>query len=278
MDLNHKIIDVLDAISYSRPIPNREFDQIYMKASSMLEQVKYIDKFIMNKKIIFLGDGDGMSILLGVLGHQEIINATSSISVYDFDERILFNIKKQLNEFCVTDIPFSYKLYNVIMPIQLEDTNKYDFFYINPPYGSKNMGISCKIWIDRCIDLCGEHCMGCVIIPYDSRSPWSITNMKNIQLYLLEKGFVIRDMLSYMHQYYLDDNPELKSATLIVEKVGGGNADFSNIFLGVPQVKYLYGSPRKIPKYIYSSNTNLLGDRDYNWEFGKDMFWENRGL
>lgn len=277
MNLETELIDWLDLITYSRPLPNREFDQIYMKASNMYDQAKYINKFIEKKDIVFLGDGDGMSILLSVMSERKLVSGISSIEVLDFDERILTNIKTQIEYLQIKNIPFSCKMYNVIMPIEKDYLNRFNFFYINPPYGSKNSGLSCKIWIDRCIDLCTEQCSGCIIIPYDYKYKWTIINMKQIQQYLLDKGFIIRDMVSYMHQYYLDDNPDLKSASLIVEKVSDGKAEYSGRFLDTYLVKNLYGEPRKIPKYIFSSLDDRLGLKEYNWIYGKDGFWESEG-
>ena len=273
MSRESSIIDLLDTIVYSRPLPNREFDQIYMKASDMFEQAKFIKKFIKDKNIVFLGDGDGMAILLGALNNEIVEDRINSIALYDFDERILLNTKRQVEKLNI-QVPMYYSLYNIIMPVKKTEVHKYDFFYINPPYGSRNEGLSCKLWIDRCMDLCVERCSGCIIIPYDHKLSWSIYNMQVIQTYLAKKGFVIRDMISYMHQYHLDDNPELKSATLIVEKVSDSISEYSDQFLGKQLVKNLYGSPRKIPKYITLSNENPLGYKDYHWEYGNDGFWD----
>ena len=52
------IIDYLDILLYSRPVPHREYDQIYMKARSLLEQVEYVQEYLNGKKVVFLGDGD----------------------------------------------------------------------------------------------------------------------------------------------------------------------------------------------------------------------------
>lgn len=271
--MEYEIINTLDAIIYRRPLPNREFDQIYMLASNMFTQAKYIAEFIKEKNIVFLGDGDGMSILLSALSTKNIISKICSMGVYDFDERILLNIEKQIKNLHISEISYEYGLYNVIMPVAKENINKYNFFYINPPYGSKNEGLSCQIWIDRCLDFCDTQCSGCIIIPYDHKLPWSVKNMYNVQSYLLRKGFVIRDMVSYMHQYHLDDNPELQSAALIVERIFGGEAEYSNEYLAPHLVKNLYGSPKKIPKYIYACNEDIYGRKDYSWKYGKDEFW-----
>lgn len=261
------LINIIDTIVYSRPLPNREYDQIYMRALDMVKQAKFVEQFVSEKKIVFLGDGDGMSVLLSALNF-----GINSIGLYDFDERILLNTKKQVNNLNIK-IPIQCNLYNVIMPIENSDLNKYDFFYINPPYGSYNEGLSCRIWIDRCIDLCTDQCSGCIIIPYDSRLSWTIHNMHKIQLYLLDKGFIIRDMISYMHQYHLEDNPNLKSATLIVEKISDSTGDYSGEFLDKELVKNLYGRPRIIPKYITMSEENMWGQKDYSWDYGKEGFW-----
>ena len=271
--MKKKIIDFLDAIVYGRPIPNRDYDQIYMNASSMLRQIKFIKKFISHRKMVFLGDGDGMSILLSALSENGELEKIDSITVYDFDERILNSIRNQINQLNVITTPFTYKLYNVIMPIEKEEQGKYDFFYINPPYGSKNSGFSCILWIDRCIDLCINQCLGCIIIPYDQYIDWTVNNMIVIQKYLIEKGFIIKEMKEGLHQYHLDDNPNLTSVALIVEKRANQASTYHDKFIEKELVKNLYGSPRRIPKYIYISNEDLSGRKDFSWEYGEDNFW-----
>lgn len=265
-------VSLVDIVAYRRPAANRVFDQIYMMTGDMLTQVDVMQDYLANKDVIFLGDGDGMSMLFGLFSVKNIINSPKSISVLDFDERIVNNILNFSHEFKFEDkLHISCEKYNVIERIPKNHEKKHDFFYINPPYGSKNAGISCEVWLHRCMDLCKDACSGCIIIPYDREQEWTINAMVYVQKFLLENGFVIRDMVSYMHSYHLKDNPVLRSATLIVDRIKVKQSKYSLETLPKDLLKNLYGSPRPIPKYICDDNTPN-GKADYEWEYGKE-FW-----
>lgn len=262
-----------DIISYNRPLPNREFDQIYMLTNDMLLQSEYVGSLIKERDVVFLGDGDNMSLLLAALAQNNLVERANSMMVLDFDERILNNISLQSQKLKLAAPNIYTQKYNIINPIQSEHINKFDFFYINPPYGSKNNGLSTILWLERCIDLCSSTSLGCIIIPYDIEQKWTIENMINIQSFLLNKGFAIRDMKSYFHRYHLEDNPNLKSASIIVERFSTQSSRYTGQRLPKECLINLYGSPRKIPQYILSSDKNPLGIRDYEWEYGQHEFW-----
>jgi len=271
---NRTLMNAVDAVSYARPLPNREFDQIYMLAFDMMAQAKHVAKQIAGKNVVFLGDGDGMSILFARLQSVGLMDEVASMQVCDFDERILTTVKHLIEECSSGNFVASTTLYNIINPTPDELVGKFDFFYINPPYGSKNGGLSCELWLHRCLDLCAPKCGGCIIIPYSKTQSWTVSNWKNIQKFLLEKGFVVRDMVANKHSYYLPDNPDLQSASIIVEQINDGTSEYHSKMFDKNQTRNLYGSPRAMPQYIFESSTNLLGDRDYNWEYGEDGFWD----
>jgi predicted methyltransferase len=135
-----EILDFVDIIVYNRPLPHREYDQIYMKARYMLDQLGFIKSYINNKRIVFLGDGDGMSLLLSLFSAKGLLNI-ASMAILDFDERILEKYKEVNKQYNLHSIPTCYHLYNVINPIDASLSGKFNFFYINPPYGSKNAGL-----------------------------------------------------------------------------------------------------------------------------------------
>ena len=56
----HSLSNFLDQV---RPKPIREFDQIYMKTNDMISQAELTLPMLKGKRILFLGDGDGMSVL-----------------------------------------------------------------------------------------------------------------------------------------------------------------------------------------------------------------------
>lgn len=260
-----------DRVANSRPKPIREYDQIYMFSTDMILQALLVEKIIANKKILFLGDGDGMSLLLLFLMENHKITAAEEIRVLDFDERIVNNYKQFFDKSCLTaKVHLNANMYNVLNPIEDDKLKKYfDFFYINPPYGSKNQGNSCIAWLYRCMEYCKEQSSGCIIMPYDRHFDWSIYNMKKIQNFLLQNGYIIRNMIPNIHRYHLDDNPTLRSSALIVDRM----EDSGRLYEEFPDelVCNLYGSPRKYPQYIYDNGT-LVGEKDFSWKYGKEKF------
>ena len=261
------IIDCLDIILYSRPVPHREYDQIYMKARSLLEQVEYVREYINGKKVVFLGDGDGMSILLALLS-QKYPLGINELTVFDFDTRIL-NVFESIRTQQKLDIPMSFNLYNVINPVDSYFYEKYDFFYINPPYGSKNKGLSCILWIIRCMELTTINAEGCIIIPDDETMPWTIDCANEIYAFLERSGFQIIKSIKNIHQYHLDDNPTLLSSMIIVRRTEWRDSTFKGKKFPLQMCKNLYGSTRAIPQYIYESKLNPYGVCDFGWEYGE---------
>lgn len=253
-----------------RAKPIREFDQIYMKTEDMINQAKLTMPILKGKRVLFLGDGDGMSILLTKLFETENNeNLPREISVFDFDERILNKYLQVFNSTSLKDtIEFNCIKYNVVNPIPMNFKNNFDFFYINPPYGSLNKGNSCIVWLYRCIELCKTDCTGCMIVPCNDKFEWTLNNTYNIQKFLNEYGFIINRLFDNLHEYNLDDNPNLLSSSFYLKRVVNlGDNLYANKRMPLSQIKNLYGSERKIPEYIEDDGTDF-GKRNYDWEYG----------
>lgn len=272
--VSKELVSIADRVAYSRPPALREFDQIYMMSGDMLTQVELVKEYIEGRRIVFLGDGDGMSMLFGLLARRGYLEPPEVMRVLDFDKRIVENIESfsDKNRFREEGIIVRTNPYNVIDPIPDSLLGQYDFFYINPPYGSKNNGKSIILWLQRCMDLCTYTCSGCIVIPYDAKEEWSQEAMINVQKFLASKGFVVRDMVSYLHSYHLRDNPVLQSATMIVDRIERHESDYRGEQLPEREVHRLYGDPRPIPKYIDIGEKGISGqgDPDYDWKFGRN--------
>ena len=245
-----------EVVKNNRPKPRWRYDQVFMLEDSMIYQAKKYYKYLENKNIVFLGDGDGASIYYGLLLKYGLVKNVNNITVLDFDERILNYHKKIYNENNLADY---YKLsllkYNVLNPISINLKNKFDFFYINPPYGAFNNGNSIIAWIHRCLDLCSDNCMGCLIIPCDENYSWSVNNIKYIKKFFKEKGFnIIKEELN-IHDYDFGGTSDLKSSTFIVEKKRKVKSEYSNLELPNEFKENLYGKPRDIPNYIIDDNS-----------------------
>lgn len=267
---NKILISIIDLINSARPLPIREFDQIHMKSFDLLQQGIQTISLLEDKHVLFLGDGDGMSILfLKLFEYFKNYSYPKQLSVLDFDERILNKYKDVFN---LSPLKHTIKLecmkYNVINPIPKSKEGKYDFFYINPPFGSKNNGNSCICWLYRCLEFCNTQCSGCIIIPCDDSREWTINSTYNIQKFLIENGFVIERIIHNFHEYYLDDDPSLKSSAFFVKrKFALLENKYTGKELPLELIKNLYGDPRQIPEYIMDDGTPF-GKRDYNWRYG----------
>lgn len=261
------IIDYIDLLLYSRPVPHREYDQIYMKARHMLMQVTYIQQLLSGRKIAFLGDGDGMSLLLALLS-QKYSLGIDSMTLFDFDERIL-NAFKSVTTSHQGLTPIFYQLYNIIDPVTPNYRSHFDFFYINPPYGSKNAGQSCIMWLMRCMELATPDAEGCIIMPSDGRYPWAHVGMENVNAFLNSNGFQVLQVINNIHEYHLADNPELLSSMLHVKRISACKSPYEGRRFPISMCSNLYGSTRAIPQYIYASSSNPYGNPDFSWEYGR---------
>jgi len=250
------LYNLANQVVLSRPKARWRYDQVFMNNESMVYQAQMFYKYLSDKNVVFLGDGDGASIHYGLLLKNELVGSIKQITVLDFDERILNYHKKLYDNNNLSDL---YELnlvkYNVINPIPAELKEKFDFFYINPPYGAFNNGKSIIAWLHRCLDLCSQNSMGCIVIPYDINFQWSIDNMKYIEEFLKCKNFEIVDKKINIHDYDFGGTSNLKSSTYIVKKIADSYSEYTNMYLPKDFTENLYRKPRDIPKYIIDDNT-----------------------
>lgn len=213
VDLKQAINAVSDVIQ-NRPLPLREFDQIYMKAGDMVMQTSIIAQRFAGRKLVFVGDGDSISLCLAYLLHREVLSeGPQEILVLDFDQRMVNAIARFADQERITD-RISSRLYNCIDPLPDELLGKYDAFYTNPPWGASNSGESVKVFAERGMEACGSDAVGVVVIADDSGVEWSRRVLYETQKFALEKLFYVQEMQTKMHAYHLDDAPDLRSCNL----------------------------------------------------------------
>ena len=260
---------IIDDIISIRPHPNRFYDQIYMYGVDMLKQSNIVHRALDNKNVLFLGDGDGMCMLFIAL-YTKIYNGDQmqSATVLDFDERILNREQRFCDEISPKSaIKTCFELYNIIDPIPSRLKDKFDTFYINPPYGSKNNGESCIAWLIRALELCKSNCNGYIIIPYEENQSWTVGALQNIESFLVSKGFVIEELQSHIHRYHLKADFDLTSISMKVKRTDEIKTGFEERILPLEMVEKLYGSIRNLPHYI-RDNGSVEGFWDYNWVYG----------
>jgi predicted methyltransferase len=245
-----------------RPDAKRPYDQIYMEPEYMIFQVKVMASEIANKKVVFMGDGDGMSLIFGLFAENGLCAGPDHMYILDFDKRILGNIDSFSKQHGFNSITTTY-CYNAKNPINDDINIGADFFYTNPPYGgsSEPKGLPIIVFVDRCLSFCAPNSSGCIILPYSSTRSWTQDVVRNVQRHLVcETDCFVREMVTGMHSYNLDDDPSLRSATMIVDRINSTKTRYSTKEeIPVEHLKHFYGShERLIPEYIDENGIEIF--------------------
>ncbi len=138
MSLDFRIaMNTISDVVQNRPIPLREFDQIYMKVGDLIIQADFIARCFNGLDVLFVGDGDAVSLSIMHLKNQDVFDfGPSYIHVIDFDERIVNSINKFAKDNDLSSC-ISAELYNVTDPLPISFQNKKNAFYTNPPWGGR---------------------------------------------------------------------------------------------------------------------------------------------
>jgi predicted methyltransferase len=216
IDLRAAINAISDVVQ-NRPRPLREFDQIYMKTADMVLQSELVARWADGKRLVFIGDGDAISVSVAYLQSRGIIDyGPSKIMVFDFDERICSAVERFADKERLENL--SATLYNCLDAFP--PCAKFDYFYTNPPWGASNHWESVKVFAQRgmeAIGYCGE---GMVVIADDAELEWPGRVLASVQAFAIEKGFFVQKMMSQLHEYHLDDAPDLRSCNLVFRSLG----------------------------------------------------------
>lgn len=254
IDLKVALNAVSDVIQ-NRPRPLREFDQIYMKAGDMVMQSEYVASWSDGQRLAFIGDGDAISVCVAYLKQREIIEyGPSKIVVFDFDERIVQAIKRFADKERLDNL--DAVLYNVIDAFPQQ--SKYDCFYTNPPWGAYNNGESVNVFTERGMEAIGYEGEGLIVIADDEDLDWPKQVLGSVQSFASEAGFYVSRMMPRLHQYHLDDAPELRSCNLTVCSLPGARKEFSSQpITDAERLKNFYGRS-KAPRVRYVKERKRL--------------------
>ena len=248
IDLRAAINAISDVIE-NRPRPLREFDQIYMKAGDMVLQSELVARWADKKRLVFIGDGDAISICVAYLYKREIVNyGPSEIVVLDFDERICSAVTRFADREALTTL--RAELYNCLEP--LPELIDFDCFYTNPPWGASNKGESIKVFMQRGMEAISFNGEGMVVIADDAELEWPQHVLANIQDFAISNGFFVQKMMSQLHSYHLDDAPNLRSCNLIFKSLPGAKMVSASVAITeAERLKDFYGrdTPPKV-RYI----------------------------
>ncbi|MBY8989091.1 MAG: adenosylmethionine decarboxylase [Candidatus Lokiarchaeota archaeon] len=188
----------IEKILENRPEPDFALDQSHAISSTVVNRALYLLKKgdIEGRKIAFLGDDDATSLAVGLLDLAE------ETIVIDIDS----NVIKFLFESASS---LSLKNYNVLMHDLRESSpasvlNNYDVVVMDPPYTNEGLRLFLKrakqilktsIKIEgKEHKVIGKKCL----LSFGNKPP---KEMQQIQLSILDHGFIIKEMIPYFNLY-----------------------------------------------------------------------------
>lgn len=245
----HQAINAISDVVINRPPAIRAFDQIFMKFGDMLIQADLISRRFNKKNVVFIGDGDSISLCIVHLKDKKIFpNGPKFVLVLDFDERVVnainnFAIKNHLNS------KIKAELYNVADPLPRKFWSKFDAFYTNPPFGSSNEGLSLQVFVKRGIEATNNKAIGCIIAADSRDLMWTKNVLFKAQQMLLEEGFLLNEINHNIHQYHLEDNPELTSCNIFVSRYFSKVKKYTSKALDSKSLKNFYGKNNPLRYY-----------------------------
>jgi predicted methyltransferase len=245
LDLRKAVNAVSDVIQ-NRPLPLREFDQIYMKAGDMVMQAEYIARRFDGNELIFVGDGDAISLCIAYMRLRDCFTyGPTRIQLIDFDERIVNAVERFADKERISEI-ISARLYNCIDALPDDLMGQFDAFYTNPPWGASNEGESVKVFAERGIEALRADGEGVIVIADDPNVDWSRRVLKETQSFLSQKGFYVQEMQSQVHLYHLDDAPDLRSCNLFVRAEPGRQPVSKSYKLHGARLENFYGREQRM--------------------------------
>ncbi len=182
----------------NRPDPNFALDQSHATSSTVVNRALYLVKKgeIEGRRIIFLGDDDATSLAVGLLDLAE------GITVLDTDKNILNFLSESAKSLSIKN--FKAIFHDLREPCPNHILNQFDVVVMDPPYTNEGLRLFLKrakqvlkteIEIEGIKhNVLGKKCLLC----FGNKPP---EEMKQIQLSILDHGFVIREMIPYFNIY-----------------------------------------------------------------------------
>lgn len=248
-------------VARARPMPLRAFDQIPMRSDDLARQGRRVAPLLAEQRVVFIGDMDGTASFLGLLAAAGG-PAPATLLLLDFDERVL-EAARSLAHRHGFDHLLETRLYNCFDRPPSDLVGEYDWFYVNPPYGSRNNGASAHLFITRGCELVRPRKgSGCLILPDDMTRPWTRQAMMATQKLLHVHGWTISAKADHLHQYHLDDDPDLSSSFIIVNRAEadvGRPMPFAGRAVGSNEIPNFYGFSTlpPYPRFISQNGTSV---------------------
>jgi len=191
-------INKIEEILSNRPEPDFALDQSHAISSTVINRALYLLKKgdIEGRKIVFLGDDDATSLAVGLL------NLAEEITVIDIDPNVLKFLSESANTLSLKN--FRVISYDLRDPCPTNILNNFDIVLMDPPYTNEGLRLFLKrakqvlktsIVIDGNMHkVLGKKCLLC----FGNKPP---KEMQNVQLSILDHGFIIKEMIPYFNLY-----------------------------------------------------------------------------
>ena len=263
--------ECLSRLEQARPPALRQYDQISMRGADLLAQAFDLSPQLAGQDVLFLGDYDGMAALLVLLEQANLLVAPKTLTLLDFDERVLAYHQRLTSS--VTDPKrFQTYSYNVLEPIPNELQSRFDVFYTNPPYGASNRGASVLLFLTRGLEAVKPNAVGYLLYPPIQSRPWVSDALENLNNALNDVGWTIKQQATKFRLYHLDDDPELPSVTYILSSSRDSKQclPWTGCFLTDQDIPFFYGQntlspyPARIPdSRWWNDSTNTYAHTPY---------------
>jgi len=191
-------INKLEEILSNRPEPDFALDQSHAISSTVVNRALYLLKKgdLEGRKIVFLGDDDATSLAVGLL------NLAEEITVIDIDPNVIKFLSESANNLSLKN--FSVISHDLRDPCPINILNNYDIVVMDPPYTNEGLRLFLKrakqvlktsIVIEENVHMVlGKKCFLC----FGNKPP---KEMQNIQMSILDHGFIIKEMIPYFNLY-----------------------------------------------------------------------------
>lgn len=234
-----------------------------MQGTDLLCQVKLIAPLLEGKHVVFVGDHDGTSMLLGLLSNYGSVESPTQMILLDFDDRLLEVARNVADRHNFSD-RFASRLYNAFDPVPGELVGSFDAFCTNPPYGASNAGASARLFMARGSELVNsERASGYALLPLDGERQWTRAAMLTTQKFLGNYGWTITAQLPQLHRYHLDDDAALMSSLLCLEReaaiMSAPPMPYEGRYVSQTEIPYFYGKGvlPPFPKYIAADGREI---------------------
>lgn len=184
-DFFRPVVTYLD----QRPPPAYEYDQSRSTCETVLKRamLMLLNGDVEGKRIVILGDDDGVSLALAHL------RCAKEILVLDIDPRIVELIDFFGSEHGLSSV-LRPQLCDLVEPVPRRWRRRYDTFETDPPYTVPGF----RLFVERALNLLDPLRGGNGYISFGNKSPHSTWLC---QQYLLEAGFTINEYIPRFNEY-----------------------------------------------------------------------------